>query len=271
MPWYDDPSLYFGGSSDVLSQGDIVVATTGTFEGDAGETAPASPLYFGEERYVSVWRGSTGVLPEAPSLGLRARWGLAMVLPHACALEKEFNERVAELVAAGTAQSSAEQLANDDPALDRFVALAPLCAYDDLAPKLRTGVQTCARLGTFPVPANASAGIPAAWVDLRRISTTDVALVDVETLRFASLSALAQAHLQAALAKHWSYRDLSRYAELQRAFGQRIVDIVPISTGKKIRVGFTLEDGAQLVFEAANTPSPTMESPARRPRPSSRR
>ena len=95
MAWYDDASLYYGAAAEVLTQGDIVVAATGVFEGDRGDVSPASPLYFGEERLVQVWLGSTGTLPEAPSLGLRARWGLAMVLPHACALEKEFNERVA--------------------------------------------------------------------------------------------------------------------------------------------------------------------------------
>ena len=189
-----------------------------------------------------------------------------MVLPHACALEKEFNERVAALVAAGRATEEAERLANDDPALDRFIASAPLCAYDELAPERRTGVLTGARLGAFPVPQNTAAGIPEAWVDLRRISTTDLNLVDVQPLRFASLSSLAQAHLQAALAKHWSYRDLSRYDELQRAFGQRIVDIVPISAGKKMRVGFTLEDGTQLAFEASDKMRSVAETAGRRSR-----
>jgi len=187
VAWYDDSSLYYGAPAEVLAQGDIVVATTGVFEGEHGDVSPASPLYFGEERLVQVWLGSTHTLPEAPSLGLRARWGLAMVLPHACALEKEFNERVAVLVAA---------------------------------------------------------------------------------MRLATLSSIAQAHLQAALAKHWAYRDLSRYDELQRAFGQRITAVVPISTGKKMRVGFTLEDGAQLVFEASDKPLPPPNPPTRRPRPS---
>jgi hypothetical protein len=268
VAWYDDSSLYYGAPAEVLAQGDIVVATTGVFEGDRGDVSPASPLYFGEERLVQVWLGSTRTLPEAPSLGLRARWGLAMVLPHACALEKEFNERVADLVAAGHMQPEAEHLANNDVSLDRFIALAPLCTYGELAPERHTGVQTGARLGAFPVPENVSTGIPPAWVDLRRISTTDVTLVDVEPMRLASLSSLAQAHLQAALAKHWAYRDLSRYDELQRAFGQRITAVVPISTGKKLRVGFTLEDGAQLVFDASDKPLPQPNAPARRPRPS---
>lgn len=268
MPWYNDASLYYGPSAEVLAQGDIVVAATGVFEGDHGDVSPASPLHFGEERLVQVWLGSTRTLPEAPSLGLRAQWGLAMVLPHACALEKEFNEHVALLVATGHTQPEAEQLANDDVSLDRFIALAPLCTYGELALERHAGVQTGARLGTFPVPENVSGGIPAAWVDLRRISTTDVSLIDVEPLRLISLSSLAQAHLQAALAKHWAYRDLSRYDELQRAFGQRITAVVPISTGKKMRVGFTLEDGAQLVFDASDKPLPPPSAPVRRPRPS---
>src|SRR5665213_1379054 len=151
VPWYDDASLYYGPAAEVLAQGDIVVAATGVFEGDHGDVSPASPLHFGEERLVQVWLGSTRTLPEAPSLGLRARWGLAMVLPHACALEKEFNEHVALLVAAGHTQPQAEQLANDDVSLDRFIALAPLCTYAELALERHAGVQTGARLGTFPV------------------------------------------------------------------------------------------------------------------------
>lgn len=266
MAWYDDPSLYYGTPSEVLTQGDIVVAATGVFDGQSGDVSVASPLYFGEERLAQVWVGSTGVLPEAPSLGLRARWGLAMVLPHACALEKEFNERVAVLIAEGQVQSEAERLANDDTTLDRFIALAPLCTYAELAPVRHAGVQNGSRLGAFPVPKNFRGGIPQAWVDLRRISTTDVSLIDVEPMRFASLSSLAQAHLQVALAKHWAYRDLSRYDELQRAFGQKITAIVPLSTGKKMRVGFTLEDGTQLVFDASDKPRPPPNAPARPPR-----
>lgn len=266
MPWYDDSDLYYGTSPEVLTQGDVVIAATGVFEGDRGDVAPASPLYFGEERRAQVWLGSTGVLPEAPSLALQARWGLAMVLPHACALEKEFNERVATLVTNGRDRREAEAAANDDPTLDRFVALAPLCAYDELADERHPGVRAGTWLGAFPVPESRAAGIPWAWVDLRRISTTDVSLIDVDPLRLASLSPLAQAHLQAALAKHWAYRDLTRYDELQRAFGQRIEAIVPMPIGKKIRVGFTLEDGTQLVLEASDKPPPPADAPARRAR-----
>jgi hypothetical protein len=191
-----------------------------------------------------------------------------MVLPHACALEKEFNERVAALMASGQEQIEAERLANDDVSLDRFIALAPLCTYDELSAERHAGVRTGARLGAFPVPGNVASGIPSAWVDLRRISTTDVTLVDVMPLRLASLSSLAQAHLQAALAKHWAYRDLSRYDEPQRAFGQRITAVVPISTGKKMRVGFKFEDGTQLVFDASDKPLPSPSAPARRARQS---
>jgi hypothetical protein len=179
--------------------------------------------------------------------------------------KKEFNERVAVLVATGHSRAKAEHLANDDVSLDRFIALAPLCTYGELDRERHAGVRSGARLGTFPVPGNPSSGIPPAWVDLRRISTTDVTLVDVEPMRLASLYSLAQAHLQAALAKHWAYRDLSRYDELQRAFGQRITSVVPISAGKKMRVGFTLEDGTQLVFDASDKPLPLPGAPARRP------
>jgi hypothetical protein len=73
VPWYDDSSDYYVASAEVLSQGDIVAAATGHFDGERGEVCPPSPLYFGEERTVQVWLGSARTLPEAPSLGLQAR------------------------------------------------------------------------------------------------------------------------------------------------------------------------------------------------------
>jgi hypothetical protein len=110
-----------------------------------------------------------------------------MVLPHAWALEKEFNERVVVLMASGCSQLEAGRLASDDASLDRFIALAPLCIYDELEPRLHLAAKTATRLGTFPVPESLSFGIPQACVDLRRILTTDVSLIDVEPMRLASL------------------------------------------------------------------------------------
>jgi hypothetical protein len=95
----------------------------------------------------------------------------------------------------GCSQLEAERLANDDTSLDRFIALAPLCTYDELEPRRHLGAKTGTRLGTFPVPESLSFGIPQAWVDLRRISTTHASLIDVEPMRLPSLSTLAQAHL----------------------------------------------------------------------------
>jgi hypothetical protein len=97
-----------------------------------------------------------------------------MVLPHACALEKEFNERVVVLMASVCSQLEADRLANDDASLDRFIA--PLCTYNEVEPRLHLGAKTGTRLGTFPVPESPWFGIPQAWVDLRRMSTTDVRL-----------------------------------------------------------------------------------------------
>ncbi len=48
------PALKYGPPGDVLAQGDIVVATTGVFEGASGDVSPGSPLYFGEDRPVQV-------------------------------------------------------------------------------------------------------------------------------------------------------------------------------------------------------------------------
>lgn len=118
------------------------------------------------------------------------RCGSARPVP--CALEKKFNKRVAVLVAAGHTQPEAENLANEDVSLDRFVALAPLCMYGELAPERHLGVQT------------------------ERVSAANVSLIDIEPVRLVSLSSLAQAHLKATLAKDWAYHDLSRYDELPK-------------------------------------------------------
>ncbi len=47
-----------------------------------------------------------------------------------------------------------------------------------------------------------------------------------------------------------------------------ITAVVPISIGERMRVGFTLEDGVQLVFDASDNPLPPRSAPTRRPRPS---
>ncbi len=263
MAWFDAADLYYGDAHPVVSQGDIVLTASGVLVADDGDAALAAPARFAEERTIALWTAIGASLPEAPTLALTATWGLAMVLPHACALEKEFNERVAALQQTGLSQGDAEDIANEDPTLDRYVAVAPICLYDALADERRAGVRAGQRLDAFPVVANPSLGIPEAWVDLRRISTVERPLIETP-YRLAGLSELAVAHLQFALARYWAFRDLSRADEISRAVGRRIQEILALDAPKgRLRIGIILDSGDQLTLEGSATPAPPMSAPRR--------
>lgn len=268
MAWFDDPAHYYGPGAETLAQGDIVVTASGVFHEASGPAVALAPP-FGQAQDVALWEAAGGLLPDAPALSITVTWGLAMVLPHVCALEKEFNERVAELTHGGLTQEEAERQANDDPSLDRFIAVAPLLLYDQLAPRRREGVRSGQRLGAFPVVAHAGTGIPEAWVDLTRLSTVERALVEVPGLphRLAALSDLAVAHLQFALARHWAFRDLSRLDEISRAVGRRIQSVTAVAAPKgRLAIGLILDGGDQLTLEGSARPEPPSDAPRRKAR-----
>ena len=224
-------------------------------------------MRFGEERRVALWTASGRDLPEAPSTTAFARWGPTMVLPHTCAMEKEFNERIADLEAKGMSRAAAEDQANADTALDRWISVAPLRTYDTIPEHRRAGARQGTRLGTFPVVRDPASGIPECYVDFGRVCTVDVSLIPTRA-RIGSLSAMAAAQLQYALAMHWAYRDESRLDELERAVGQRIAAVHPTSNGRRLTANLLLEDGSTLTLHASNRPEPPPLQPIRRPRSS---
>jgi len=85
VAWYDNENEYYQDAAGALRQGELVLAPTVVVE-------------LGED--------------------------MAMVIPHDCALEKEFNERVGELVRNGTSEEVAIAQASTDSTLDRLVAVA---------------------------------------------------------------------------------------------------------------------------------------------------
>src|SRR5579884_263419 len=174
MPWFDDPGLYYGKGYEVLSQGDIILTPLAILVPDAGGVAARAPDRFGEERLISLWTAVDRALPEAPSTSARVSWGAGMVLPHGCALEKEFNERIDDLIDEGMSEVEAEELANADPTLDRSVVLAPLRLYETLPENRRAGARQGTRLGSFPIVADPVNGIPESYVDFTRACTVDI-------------------------------------------------------------------------------------------------
>jgi hypothetical protein len=267
MSWFDSETDYFQAPDGPLRQGDVVLAPTAVFEPGPGQAPGVAPAGLGEERTVQVWRGARQSLPDAPALQARVRWDLAMVLPHDCSLEKEFNERVAELMAAGQAEDAAIHAASADPMLDRLIAVAPVLGYDTVLPRRREGIRTGQRLGTFPVPHSAAYAIEPSWVNLNAVTTVDRSFFSAN-LRVAALKDRTVDYLRAALARHWAYRDLTREDEISRAIGRHIVDIKAAPMPKeRLRLELFLDgEGGTLTLEGSSKPAPPDRRARRAPR-----
>lgn len=92
MASFDEPERYYRKIDDgaPISQGDIVIAPTVVVRLGIAESNVAGPTELDAERSVTIWQAAvaqTGV--SAPSLSADTRWGLAMVIPHPCAMEKD--------------------------------------------------------------------------------------------------------------------------------------------------------------------------------------
>ena len=75
-----------------------------------------------------------------------------MVVSHECDVQKEFNERVNELIAMGTVEDQAVRQAAMDPNLDRYVVVAPLFAFGEISQRRWQSIRNGQRMGYFYVP-----------------------------------------------------------------------------------------------------------------------
>jgi hypothetical protein len=258
MAWHDDESLYYASlDNDIaLSQGDIVIAPTALlFPGDGEREAIAPNL--GENRAVRIWTGGADErITSAPTLSAEVLWSLAMVLPHNCAMEKEWNEHVAELCRSGISQEDAEDLANSESGLDTTIMIAPFKPFDGLSDRRMRSIQSGNRLGEFPIVKTAL--IPAGYIDLNAATAVHYTLVSIDQ-RVASISDLTRTHLQRTLAMHFAYRHDSALDDIEKAVGRMIVRTslleVPSKKSRRVKVALVLDDGKTLVLEG-DAPSP---------------
>ena len=266
MAWFDDPFEFYRETLDEtvpVSQGDIVIAPTAVIMHGVAGADVAAPADLDSVREVTLWRAAEEVnLPRAPSLSAQIRWGLAMVLPHPCALEKEWNERVYELTSAGVEPQLAQTQASEDPELDKYVSIAPILLYSGIPEARVIPISRGDVLGTFPIVAHGH--IPAAYVDLAQISTVRWELL-ATSQRVAGLTEVVAAHLRHRLATTFAYRAKSKLGTVEAAVGQRIVEVSATPTARKLTVSLILENGTTLVLEgdrhAEAAPGP--ERPAR--------
>jgi len=265
VAWYNEPSCYYGPGSDALSQGDIVIAPTTVLRAGTGASGIVGPMDLGEERETGIWLAGASTLPGAPDLSAKTRWGLAMVIPHPCAMEKEWNERVGELMSAGHSADDAAARATQDTDLDPFVTVAPLILYESIPSAKHSGIRANQRLGNFPVcPRDL---IPDAFVDFNRLTTLHYTLIP-RSQRVAALTDLAVAHLHHALVMHFAYRSASGLSEIEKAVGQTINSVTATARAKrKLIVNIVLSNGEALTLESQDItprkPTQRFERPPR--------
>lgn len=266
MAWYDEAGKYYQDlhPDSTLTQGDIILAPTSVIFPGTAESDVTGPTDLAQLRRTTLWVASADELPAAPPLYAETRWGAAMVIPHPCAMEKEWNERVQELIADGATEDQAIDTATADTDLDRYVTLAPLLPYEDMPANRHRGIQTNQRLGNFPVCESDT--LPSAFVDFARLSTVHYS-VALRKRRVASLSTLAVAHLHHALVMHFAYRGYAGLSKIEQAVGRTITDLKVSNRAKnKIVVNFILDNGETLTMESQDNgdrPQPELERATR--------
>lgn len=264
MAWYDEAEIYYEpvDSEAPLTQGDIILAPTAVIFPGTAESDVTGPTDLAQTRHTTLWVAAADELPAAPSISAHIRWGAAMVIPHPCAMEKEWNERVQKLIGTGVTQEDAVAQASAQADLDPYVTVAPILPYDAVAPARHHGIQTNQRLGSFPVCASGT--MPASFVDFSQMSTVHYS--DLRKRRVASLSDLALAHLHHSLVMHFAYRGYAGLAAIELAVGHTITDVNVSKRAKsKIVVNFILENGETLTMESQDTAAhqAALERPAR--------
>jgi hypothetical protein len=250
MGLLDDPTLYYTTvGSGPLRQGDLVLAPSATLYQDteipAAQTLLAPPLRVGTTQHILLWQ------PQQQISGLSAevRWGLAMVLPHECAISRDFNRRQVQLRKDGFTDEEARKLASGDPALDPTVVVSPVIPMSNFPRSDHASILTGSRIGLFPVcpgPRPEKPLVPQGVVDLGRASEISRQLI---YQRVARLSERARAVLRSKLVDQWAYRNLSLESEIAKAIGRKIVDARVIEKSKDLEVILELDDGTTLVLK----------------------
>lgn len=236
-------SAYLSEPGLVLRQGDIVLAPSTVLlaarEADADGATPEPPR-LGERRLSLTWRPGESLL--APDVVAETLLAPVLVLSHDCHLEKDFNERVRELIASGVPDDEAVRLASADPALDPYAVVAPLQPYSAVPAHRHAGIRAGDRIGYVALDALPGDGGDYV-VDLGRACTVSVRLLPWRA-KIASLAPESVAELRYKLAEVYAMRDLAVLTELQSMVGQRILhaEALPKSR-KKSALVLHLENG----------------------------
>jgi len=188
--------------STTLRQGDIVLAPSVVLlRADEGwpvpEEVPRAPDRLGGRTQALAWKSDEA--SHTPEVLVETSWSPVLVISHDCHLEKDFNERVNQLIDGGIPEEQAVAEASGDPNLDPFAVVAPLHSYSDFPAHRHAGIRAGERIGYFPLDALPRDGRDYA-VDLGRLTTVSVRLLP-QSGKVASLGPSSIAELRYKLAE----------------------------------------------------------------------
>lgn len=262
MGLFDDPAAYYAAVEGYLRQGDFVLAPSSTLWSPAERPAESAALLPPS----GIGSQLTLLWPENPPIAgvtLEARWGLVMVLPHECAIHRDFNRRLVELAQQGMSQDEAVDRASADSSLDPTITVTPIIPLTALPGADRPTIASGGRIGLFPVcsgPSPSELLIPAGAVDLGRVTEISRQLVH---RRVARLSTRARAFLRFKLVEQWAFRNQSLDADIARAVGQTIIRHQVVERTRDLQVILELDDGTTLVLKQDQRRPGQIDLPAR--------
>jgi hypothetical protein len=236
-------TAYEAAAHPTLRQGDIILAPSAVLvpPGKWDLSAPhRGPDRLGDAQRFALWEGDERAL--SPDVSAEVRFSPVLVLSHDCDLEKEFNERVRELMATGVPQDDAVAEAEADPSLDPFAVVAPLRAFTQLPAQRHQGVRQGQRIGYFPVLQLPRDGGDY-FVDLGQVTTVAVQLLP-HAGKVASLAPESVHELRYKLSEAYAIRDLAVLLELEQLTGRTIVRVSALPrSGKKTSLQLFMDDG----------------------------
>jgi hypothetical protein len=235
-----EPGEFYSDAEPALQQGDIVLAPVGRLETPPIPTTPSPGA-------LAAWQSLDSLVVELddgsqtlPKLQLAGGYTPAMVVTHDCHMDKEFLARYRELRSGQRlTKDQAQQQAEADRDLDRFVAMSPLLAIDELRPNPES-LRAAAVIGLFAVPLHDD--FPESAIDLTYITTVDRHAI---VHRYAVLSEAARTALRFALARSCALRTPQIGFELEEAVERRIHG-VRRSQRDPSMVRLELSDGSEL-------------------------
>jgi hypothetical protein len=234
---------YANAPHPTLRQGDIVLAPSALLvpptERDLGGPRNGPP-HLGEAQRMALWDSRGDVL--SPDVSAEVRFSPVLVVSHDCELEKDFNERVRELLGEGRSEEEAVAEAEADPTLDPYAVVAPVLPYTSVPERRHAGIRGGQRIGYFALDQLPGDGGDY-LVDLGRLCTVSVGLLP-QRAKVASLGPESVYELRYKLSEAYAIRDLAVLQELERLTGRTIVRAVALpKSAKKTSLQLHLDDG----------------------------